>query len=63
VGRKPTFMCLGLGSLKAFGVVDSVDDCHKHGLPSFHLGANRTEALPIANAPARAYITVLCITG
>lgn len=31
VGRKPSFECLGLGGLKAFGVVNSVDDCHKHG--------------------------------
>src|ERR1039457_7017708 len=32
VGRKPSFECLGLGGLKAFGVLNSVDDCHKHGL-------------------------------
>ena len=38
VGRKPSFECLGLGGLKAFGVVNSVDDCHKHGLPSLHGG-------------------------
>jgi hypothetical protein len=38
VGRKPSFECLGLGGLKAFGVVNSVDDCHKHGLPSIHRG-------------------------
>ncbi len=25
------FECLGLGGLKAFGVVNSVDDCHEHG--------------------------------
>jgi hypothetical protein len=31
VGRKPSFECLGLRGLKAFGVVNSVDDCHKHG--------------------------------
>ena len=31
VGRKPSFECLGLGGLKTFGVVNSVDDCHKHG--------------------------------
>jgi hypothetical protein len=30
VGRKPSFKCLGLSGLKAFGVVNSVDDCHKH---------------------------------
>jgi hypothetical protein len=32
VGRKPTFERLGLGFLKAFRVVNSVDDCHKHGV-------------------------------
>jgi hypothetical protein len=31
VGRKPSFECLGLGGLKAFGVVNPVDDCYKHG--------------------------------
>jgi hypothetical protein len=32
MGRKPSFHRLGLGTLKAFGVVNSVDDCHKHRL-------------------------------
>ncbi len=32
VGRKPSFECLGLRGLEAFGVVNSVDDCHKHGV-------------------------------
>jgi hypothetical protein len=36
VGGKPSFECLGLGGLKASGVVNSVDDCHKHGSPSLH---------------------------
>jgi len=31
VGGKPSFECLSLGSLKAFGVVNSVDDCDEHG--------------------------------
>src|SRR2546421_3536744 len=38
VGRKPSFECLGLGGLKALGVVNSVDDCHKHEFPSIHRG-------------------------
>ena len=32
VGRKPTFHRFGLGVLEAVGVVNSVDDCHKHGV-------------------------------
>ena len=32
VRRKPSFECLGLGGLKAFGIVNSVDDCHEHGI-------------------------------
>ena len=38
VGRKPSFECLGLGGLKSFGVVNSVDDCHKHVFTVHSLG-------------------------
>jgi len=37
VGRKPTLECLGFGGLKALGVMNSMDDCHKHDVPSIHL--------------------------
>jgi len=34
VGRKPTFECLGLGGLKALGVVDAMDHGYEHGPPA-----------------------------
>jgi hypothetical protein len=32
VGREPTFESFGLGALKAFMVMNSPDDCYKHGI-------------------------------
>ena len=51
VGRKPSFERLGLGGLKALGVVNSVDDCHKHGSTVHSSGSLRGNAAPLLAHP------------
>jgi hypothetical protein len=54
VGRKPSFERLGLGGLKAFGVVNSVDDCNEHGFTVPSLRFLRESAAPCLAHPIMA---------
>ena len=54
VGREPSFECLGLGGLKAFGVMNSVDNCYKHGCTVRSSGQLRGCATPLLTHPTMA---------
>ena len=51
MGWKPSLECLGLSGLKAIGVMDSVDDCDKHGLTVPSSGDCGGNVGPIVNTP------------
>jgi hypothetical protein len=51
VRRKPSFHRLSLGGLEALGVVNSVDDCHKHGFYRPFVGLTARKRRPIAGTP------------